>query len=49
VSAMLLTIRMSTVLADWDNRVFDVMSGRLDDEEDGDFEPPMPIFVSSSF
>jgi hypothetical protein len=49
VSAMLLTIRMITVLADWDNRVFDVMSGRLDDEEDGDFEPPMPIFVSSSF
>jgi Terminase large subunit, T4likevirus-type, N-terminal/Terminase RNaseH-like domain len=48
VSAMLLAIRMSSVLADWDSRVFDVMTGRL--EEDGeDWEPPMPIFVSSQF
>jgi len=49
VSAMLLAVRMSGVLADWDSRVFDVMSGRLDDDESEDFEPPMPIFVSSSF
>jgi hypothetical protein len=48
VSALLLTIRMSTVLADWDSRVFDVMTGRLG-EEGEDFEPPMPIFVSSQF
>jgi hypothetical protein len=48
VSALLLTVRMSAVLADWDQRVFDLMSGRLEDEE-GDFEPPMPIFISSSF
>jgi hypothetical protein len=48
VSALLLAVRMSAVLADWDQRVFDLMSGRLEDE-DGDFEPPMPIFISSSF
>lgn len=49
VSAMLLAVRMSAVMADWDQRVFDVMSGRLDDDEDVDFEPPMPIFVSTGF
>jgi len=48
VSALLLAVRMSAVLADWDQRVFDLMSGRLEDD-DGDFEPPMPIFISSSF
>ncbi len=48
VSAMLLAVRMSSVLADWDQRVFDVMTGKLDDDTE-DFEPPMPIFVSSSF
>jgi hypothetical protein len=47
VSAMLLAVRMSAVMADWDQRVFEVMSGRIDDEED--FEPPMPIFVSTGF
>jgi hypothetical protein len=48
VSALLLSVRMSSVMADWDSRVFDVMSGREDDEND-DFEPPMPIFVSTGF
>ena len=48
VSAMLLTVRMSAVMADWDNRVFEVMTGKLD-EDDEDFEPPMPIFVSTGF
>jgi len=48
VSAMLLAVRMSAVMADWDQRVFEVMSGRLDDEE-SDWEPPMPIFVSTGF
>jgi hypothetical protein len=46
VSALLLIIRMNSVLADWDSRVFDVMSGRLEDEET-DWEPPMPVFVST--
>lgn len=48
VSAMLLAVRMSAVMADWDNRVFEVMSGKLDDDDE-DFEPPMPIFVSTGF
>jgi hypothetical protein len=47
VSALLLAVRMSSVLADWDQRVFDLMSGRVDDADD--WEPPMPIFISSSF
>ena len=49
VSAMLLAIRMSSVLADWDSRVFDILSGKFDDDESDDFEAPMPIFVSSRF
>jgi hypothetical protein len=50
VSAMLLAVRMSTVLADWDTRVFDVMTNTgINDDDMEDFEPPMPIFVSSSF
>lgn len=48
VSSMLLAVRMSSVLADWDPRVFDIISGKFDDNDD-DFEPPMPIFVSSTF
>jgi hypothetical protein len=48
VSAMLLAVRMSAVMADWDQRVFEVMTGRFDDDEN-DYEPPMPIFVSTGF
>jgi hypothetical protein len=47
VAACLLIVRMSQVLADWDSRVFDVYStNEAYDEED--FEPPMPIFISST-
>jgi hypothetical protein len=49
VSAMLLAVRMTSVLADWDQRVFDVLSGKFEDDESEDFEPPMPIFVSNGF
>lgn len=49
VSAMLLAVRMSSVLADWDSRVFDVMTDTGMDDESEDFEPPMPIFVSTNF
>ena len=50
VSAMLLAVRMSAVLADWDPRVFDIMTNTgVNDEDLEDFEPPMPIFISSSF
>lgn len=47
VSAMLLAVRMSQVLADWDPRVFENISTgeNIDDE---DWEMPMPIFVSSN-
>jgi hypothetical protein len=46
VSALLLTVRMSTLVADWDPRVFESLSGVHTEE---DFEAPLPIFVSSSF
>lgn len=47
VAALLLIVRMSVVLADWDPNVFDMMSvsGHIDGE---DFEAPLPIFVSSN-
>lgn len=49
VSAMLLAVRMSAVLADWDTRVFDVMTSTgANDDDHEDFEPPMPIFISTS-
>lgn len=47
VSACLLIVRMSQVLADWDSRVFDTYSSN-ESMDDDDFEPPMPIFVSST-
>jgi hypothetical protein len=48
VSALLLAVRMSSVMADWDSRIFDVMTD-IGSDDDIDFEPPMPIFVSSNF
>jgi hypothetical protein len=45
VAALLLIIRMSVILADWDPRVFETMSAN--DELDDNWEPPMPIFISS--
>jgi hypothetical protein len=46
VSALLLIIRMTVILADWDPLVFDKLSieGALDD----DWEAPLPIFISSN-
>ena len=44
ISSLLLVIRMSEVLADWDIRIADSMTSR--DEWQEDFEPPMPIFIS---
>jgi hypothetical protein len=37
---------MSTVLADWDPRVMEVLSSKEGFEED--WEPPLPIFISSN-
>jgi hypothetical protein len=47
VSACLLIIRMSQILADWDSRVFDNFSSNESISEE-EFELPMPIFISSS-
>jgi hypothetical protein len=46
VSALLLIIRMTVILAEWDPLVFDKLSieGTLDD----DWEAPLPIFISSN-
>jgi hypothetical protein len=46
VSALLLVVRMSAVLADWDPRVFDTLSSR-GEWDDTEYEPPMPIFIST--
>lgn len=45
VSALLLLVRMSSLIADWDPRVFETLSGQSGDEE---FEAPLPIFISST-
>jgi hypothetical protein len=47
VAALLLIVRMSVVLAEWDPAVFEMMS--VDGHMDEEFEAPLPIFVSSGF
>jgi len=44
VSATLLIIRMASILADWDPRVYEKMTEKLTEDQ-----MPMPIFVSSHF
>jgi hypothetical protein len=46
VAALLLVIRMSVILAEWDPKVFETLSisGHFDD----DWEAPLPIFISSN-
>jgi hypothetical protein len=46
VSALLLVVRMSVILADWDPKVFETLSvsGHMDEE----LELPLPIFVSTN-
>jgi len=46
VAALLLIVRMSVILADWDPAVFESLSVNSGHEED--WEPPLPIFVSSN-
>ena len=46
VSAMLLTLRMISILKDWDPRIYNTFTQI---EADVDYEPPMPIFISSNF
>jgi hypothetical protein len=47
VSALLLIIRMSTLLAEWDPAVFEHIKVTSDWETDENWEPPLPIFISS--
>jgi hypothetical protein len=46
VAALLLVIRMSVILADWDPKIFDSLS--VNGGVDEDWEAPLPIFVSSN-
>jgi Terminase large subunit, T4likevirus-type, N-terminal/Terminase RNaseH-like domain len=46
VSALLLVVRMSVVLAEWDPRVFETLS--INSHLDEDWEAPLPIFISSN-
>ena len=45
VAALLLIVRMSVVLADWDPKIFELMSSN--NEIDGDWQAPLPIYISS--
>jgi hypothetical protein len=46
VAALLLIVRMTVVLADWDPLVFDKLS--IEGQLDEDWEAPLPIFISSN-
>lgn len=46
VSAILLSLRMIAILKDWDPRIYNTFTQI---EADVDYEPPMPIFISSNF
>lgn len=46
VSALLLIIRMSVVLAEWDPRVFEKLSVGM--HFDDDWEAPLPLFISTN-
>jgi len=46
ISATLLALRMMAVLKDWDPRIYDTFNQA---ESDDDYEPPMPIFISTNY
>ena len=46
VSSLLLIVRMSVILAEWDPRVFETLS--IEGSLDENWEAPLPIFVSSN-
>lgn len=46
VASLLLLVRMSQVLADWDPNIFESFSTREHFAADEDFEYPMPIFLA---
>ena len=47
VSSLLLVVRMSVILAEWDPTILDMLS--VDGVNDDDFIAPLPLFVSSYF
>jgi hypothetical protein len=47
VAALLLVIRMAQLLAEWDPNVFEHIRVSSDWSTDEDFEPPMPIFITT--
>ena len=47
VAALLLIIRMSVILAEWDPAVFEQLKVTSNWEESAEFEPPLPIFIST--
>ena len=46
VSSLLLIIRMSVILAEWDPKVFETLS--VNGDMDEDWEAPLPIFISTN-
>jgi len=46
ISATLLCIRMMAVLKDWDPRIYNTFNQA---EHDENYEPPMPLFISTNY
>jgi hypothetical protein len=46
VAALLLIIRMSVLLSEWDPKVFEQLKVTSDWAENGDFEMPLPVFIT---
>ena len=46
VSSILLVIRIMGVLQDWDPRIYNTFKSIEDTE---DYQPPMPIFISTNY
>jgi hypothetical protein len=46
VASLLLVIRMSTVIADWNGNIYAMMAGQHDEDADDYYDLPMPIFIS---
>jgi len=49
VAALLLVVRISQVLAEWDPAVFEHLKVTSDWAVDEEFEPPLPIYISRGF
>jgi Terminase large subunit, T4likevirus-type, N-terminal/Terminase RNaseH-like domain len=47
VAALLLVVRMSVLLAEWDPKVFEQLKVTSEWVDDDNFEPPLPIYIST--